>query len=522
MNSTVSHKMLRSDSILILMISILALVIRLINLGAESMWHDETFTVQLAANHSATEIITNIIRLDCHPPAHVLYLRVWGLLFGFSDLSCRMSSVLPGVITITGIFLLAKRCCQNRIVAVLSALFAAVSPTMIWFSQECRMYSLLIMTFTLCLIALFECISRDFQWNYIVLVIAAFISFAYMHSSSGFLILPFLYCMIVFSYGLNMRKNYKRRAVLLGMLFLVYVPWIINLFNLYALKRQMDVLSPRAMFGLAKWLVFFQAQISVPAKLIAGAFFFLLLTAGFLKCKKQALAGQFLYGALIVPLVTCSLLTYISPFYLPRALVFLTVPLYICLAVGISALTDNFNGYTSTKSAFISPLLGISLSGSIIISLLLVSCSDCLHRRQKEQWREAVSFVAGKCQPHDGFVFFTGMNQCSFDHYFFGYDTDPVHKKSEYRYFPINGNPSLEVMTDTLKTFPPATTVWVFYSHNWSDSYVDIPIRQQGFTKVNQWHGTGVAVKAFRRTEKSEGDTRVTAGAAGKRSGQQQ
>lgn len=119
---------------------VVGLILRFINLGKGSIWHDEGFTMMLV-QRDLGEIILRTGR-DVHPPLHYLLLHFWIKLFGSSEVAARSLSVLFGVVTIAATFFLVRRLFGSS-AARLAAVFTAIGPFLVRYSQEARMWGLL-------------------------------------------------------------------------------------------------------------------------------------------------------------------------------------------------------------------------------------------------------------------------------------------------------------------------------------------------------------------------------------------
>jgi uncharacterized membrane protein len=124
----------------LLSILIIAAVLRLYNLTAISLWHDEAFSA-LLVKYNLNEMMYRIA-LDVHPPFYYLALRCWDLFFGNSLFSIRMFSVLFGVLIVLGTYLLVKEIFKNNRLALFACLIVAINPFQIQYASEARMYTL--------------------------------------------------------------------------------------------------------------------------------------------------------------------------------------------------------------------------------------------------------------------------------------------------------------------------------------------------------------------------------------------
>jgi uncharacterized membrane protein len=104
-----------------------------------SIWFDEAFSTYITRFHFFD--IARYTATDVHPPLYYWILKLWEMGFGTSDLAVRSLSVVFGATAIIFGFLLVRRL-FGRKAAYLSLLFLILSPMLIRYSQEARMYTL--------------------------------------------------------------------------------------------------------------------------------------------------------------------------------------------------------------------------------------------------------------------------------------------------------------------------------------------------------------------------------------------
>ena len=114
------------------LILVVGLVLRLIGLN-QSLWLDEAITARVARNYGYQEIVEKFSVNDFHQPLYYLFIRGWGGVFGYSEVSLRMPSVIFSLITVYLIYLIG---------GVGPAMLVGVNPLLIYYSQEARMYSM--------------------------------------------------------------------------------------------------------------------------------------------------------------------------------------------------------------------------------------------------------------------------------------------------------------------------------------------------------------------------------------------
>lgn len=122
------------------LVLLLAMLLRLWNIGSESAWIDEAYSINLA-QHTVSDILTGTAA-DQHPPLYYLLLKFW-LIFGSGVTYARMLSVIIGVICIAQVLHLGKYT-AGPVIGLLGGLLVCVSPMHVWYSQEIRMYILLV------------------------------------------------------------------------------------------------------------------------------------------------------------------------------------------------------------------------------------------------------------------------------------------------------------------------------------------------------------------------------------------
>lgn len=106
----------------------------------QSLWLDEA-TTALVAKMPLSDIFSKFMPGDFHPPLYYIFMRGWVLLFGNSEISLRVPSVIFGVATVYFVFLIAKKLFDKKTALIASAL-SATSGLLIYYSQEARMYAM--------------------------------------------------------------------------------------------------------------------------------------------------------------------------------------------------------------------------------------------------------------------------------------------------------------------------------------------------------------------------------------------
>jgi uncharacterized membrane protein len=144
--------------------------ITVINAPRASIWFDEAFSAYIT-QFSFLDI-ARYTASDVHPPFYYWLLKVWSSFFGTTELAYRSLSILFGAATAVVTFLLTRKL-FGRKVAWLSFVFLILSPVLIRYSDEARMYTLaalIVMSATYVLVKAQETNKRKYWIWYGVLV----------------------------------------------------------------------------------------------------------------------------------------------------------------------------------------------------------------------------------------------------------------------------------------------------------------------------------------------------------------
>ena len=118
----------------------LAAVLRLTTLSTQSFWLDEGYTERLL-HMTFGQMVRAIPKTESTPYLYYAVAWVWARAFGFGEIGVRSLSALAGIAIVPVVYAAARRLGGPRAAAI-AGLLAAVSPLLVWFSQEARSYSL--------------------------------------------------------------------------------------------------------------------------------------------------------------------------------------------------------------------------------------------------------------------------------------------------------------------------------------------------------------------------------------------
>lgn len=137
----------------LLVIILIAFLLRFLSLGGKAFSYDEAATALMARATPWEIILFHWQAAFEHPPVWQLFMHAWSLAAGQSEFSLRFISALAGVLHVPLVWLLARRVGQpkgendpeRRLLPLLAALLVAVAPVLVMYSQEARMYTLVVL-----------------------------------------------------------------------------------------------------------------------------------------------------------------------------------------------------------------------------------------------------------------------------------------------------------------------------------------------------------------------------------------
>jgi uncharacterized membrane protein len=218
--------------VLLIAILLLGAFLRVYGLGTESFWLDEADTAQ-STEFTVPQIIEKTYTDSTifpefwgggagSVPLYYVLVNYWTEIFGLSEFKLRLISALFGVISIYLIFLLG-RFLFNSQTGLIAAFILAINHQQIYFSQEARMYGMLVTLTLLSVLFLLRALSdgKTIHWVVFVITNAALL---YTHYFSFFIL--FFEGLYVLIYWQKHKKFLKQIFFSAAAIFVLYLPWI--------------------------------------------------------------------------------------------------------------------------------------------------------------------------------------------------------------------------------------------------------------------------------------------------------
>jgi len=453
---------LKSNKELLLLGLIIAVgsFLRIYNLGTESIWWDESTSVDFSSG-SLYSIITGTAGRN-NPPLYWILLHFWIKFFGTSEAAIRSLSAVFGIFAIFVTYLVGKEL-FNRRVGLITSFISAISYFHIYYSQEARPYALLLLS-SLLLYLFFIKILKSNKNRYYLFYLVTIWLIGYTHIYGFFVIASQVLIFLIFWY------KYKPLTVRL------VITWIISLVGLLPLVRLLgsktinivenglwihrpnfnNILNTFTTFaGYGKYNEYL---ITI---FIAFVLFGLIFSGrregnwiigkpfGYLQkgnWKTWLTSCEYLLILLIwlsVPIIIPYLISlYITPIYVTRYTMGASPALFLLVSKGI----DNL----SLKKLIYPVLAVITIISSY--GLYYYYVNDV-----KTQWREAVEYVELHSQENDILIFCESGTWRPFNYYY----------KGDLEEFKISrSEDDVQVMSEFInETIIGKDRIWVILSH---------------------------------------------------------
>jgi 4-amino-4-deoxy-L-arabinose transferase-like glycosyltransferase len=399
---------------LLVALLLVAFGLRVYRLDGQSFWSDEGLSLY-RARLTLGENLSNIIVVppdvptrDTNPPLYFVALSLARAAAGDSEYVLRFLSVMLGVVTVPLLYVTGRRLFSPA-TGVLAAVLGTFAPLLIWYSQEARMYTALVVLSLASVYTLLRAIELSAthavrRWLAWMLVTTAAL---YTHFTAFFL-LPFEGLLI-----LTALWRHHRRWVLIAAGGLIVLGLPIGLYGwsraqtgversfgfrpLYSIVEEM---SSALAVGRANET--FQPLWAVlPSLLLLG----IGSVVGLIK-QRRSLIITGLY--LLVPLLGFYAVTFVRPLFSgARHLLLIAPPFYLLVAYGLAVLWQRAR------------LFGLAFLAVVLIFMgwwLKVQFTDPAYL--KDDMRSAACTIAASATPEDVVIVHDAISSYVFDYYY--------------------------------------------------------------------------------------------------------
>ena len=396
-------------------IILLAFGLRLYAIDRQDIWGDEAFSIWLSSQ-PLPEVLAG--GADTHPPLYPFFLYLWLRLAGSSPLSVRLLSAFIGTLTVPVVYVLGYRV-FGRLTGTLAALLVTISPVLIYYSQETRMYGLVTLLVAASIYWAIRTLAEGQgaarpSWSagpyvaYVLTTLAA----AYTHYYAFFVVLAQNLVIILALLRGRRWPGLIRWLVAQGIVALAYIPWIVVQSSFLSGKastrfEEWDLASALRIAG--ETFGAFGAGLAVPStavRILALLFVMTILVGLAALVRRRRPEPWLLVAYLLLPLFLAWAVNPIMPFFFARYLLLIAPAFYLLAAWGVVVL-----------GRFWRPL-GV---GGIVL-LLLGSGYGLFgyytdEAYAKGRYGQMMAYVEDNAQPGDALILANQLQRPTFEYY---------------------------------------------------------------------------------------------------------
>ena len=145
-------------------IVVLGAALRFATLDLQSYRYDEAVTAARILHPSLFDTLSAVPGSESTPPFYYLVAWLWSRPFGTGEVGLRSLSALAGTASIAVVYLGAVALPLPRRAGLVAAAMVAVSPVLIWFSQDARAYALVFLLTALSFLFFARALRNPRRW----------------------------------------------------------------------------------------------------------------------------------------------------------------------------------------------------------------------------------------------------------------------------------------------------------------------------------------------------------------------
>ena len=422
MHSTADKLLRGKGTFALVAVLLLGGALRFYHLGEESLWNDELNSWGLATSGDGfAGVLANIPRngVGVHPPGYYLLIHVTAQYLGESEWALRFPSALAGLLSVFATYLLGRRLYSWR-EGLVSALLMAVSWTPVYYSQEARMYSLLLLFATLATyfwVSVLRSLDRGERPRLLAVLgyVGAAAVASYLHYFGLYLVaLQGAWPLLVYA---RRPRTLAYVFVIYGLILLAYSPWLPALFNRagqgsgpigHIAKPGLSSFADYATFVFGRSPVFGVVALALCLFLLFKKFYPLYGAGGLPRTGSLLRSPGLMLGLwLIVPFAGVYVISLLwTPILESRYLIICLPAAYLLVARAV------------TQLPLRPTMRGAAVAlGSVLLLAHLLFAMDYYSEPQKAQIREGVQFAVENERPASLLAYCAGVRPQFFDYY---------------------------------------------------------------------------------------------------------
>jgi len=389
---------MKKFALLFLVVILLAVFLRVYDLGRESVWIDEGFALE-NADRPVMQVVGWVKEFDPITPLYYVTLHFWINGFGNSEFNTRLLSVIFNLLTLPVFYLFVRKLLDQR-AALAASLFFASSMLQVQYSQEARSYAMFSFFAWLSTLIFIYIVADRKKW-FVPYTLAAVISGYVMQF--GFFVMA-LHGMFLL---LRQRDLLKKWLVSFGVVLLAFAPWMPVFFTQVGLVNHLFQQALSVRMGLPGFISRYFLASFFALSILCAAVFSLVYP------KKERLFltifRKVFQQKIFVPLLVFALASYIyllphlvHSVFIVRYLFFLLPVAYLAFAFGIMNVTNR------------------RLMAVLVLLVLLVNIFALFtyySETTKPEWKAAIAYIDENSEEGEIALLDTGYSKMLFDYY---------------------------------------------------------------------------------------------------------
>jgi uncharacterized membrane protein len=372
--------------------------LRLTALGRQSLWFDEADIV-VRAQRPMRDVLATFTTDGENGPLYNLLLALWVRVAGISEMAVRFPSALAGLLAIPAIYLLTRRLAGGQAGLVAAGLLA-ISPYHLWYSQEAKMYSIVVLLTILSTYLLIDALERGRRLTWIAYVVATTAMFYFHVASVLVFVAQALFVALTFQTWSRRWKAIGLAAAALTVPYLPIAAWALRVVGGEVTTWHADISLVEALKTVGIKFATFRSRPEIEFR--SGWIYFVLAAGGglwLLVDRRRRELGILLVSLALVPIVGLYALSLRNSVFSDRYII-VALPAYLILiALALVALSSSKLGTAPAA------LAAIALLAFTWVPLEEVNRASIA---QKEDWRSAYTLVAEGADPNDVFILHPG------------------------------------------------------------------------------------------------------------------
>ena len=377
-------------ALLIVGVTVGGLIVALIGLGRESLWLDEAFSVAIA-KRPWTSFVDLVVHREGFMVPYTLVLRGW-IAWGDGEVAVRSLSVIAAVAAIPVCYVLTDRLFGRG--GFLAATMLAVNAFFVQYAQEARGYALALTLTAVSTLLFVRAIDRPSRWRWAAYAAVSALA-VYAHVFAGFVLVAHL----LSTAFIDRRRapGWKAGLVIGGSIALAVSPLAVYFLTTDNTLSWIGSPSPgvlaRSVGRLAGAHTVWGAALLVPLVAIgfAGA-----IVVGVRSWRREGRsrstwAVALVLGWAVVPLAGAVAISIVKPILVERYLLVALPGVLLAVSCGLLAVRSMV-----TRIGLWAAIILVSLSQ--VVALYVIE--------DKEDWREATTYVVEHAVPGDGVAFY--------------------------------------------------------------------------------------------------------------------